>query len=133
MSIALTEAVEALHIAAARKLLELLETEKDTGVLAKLIATASRFKLPRPATPRASAPPSAKPSAPESASQPAALGQTDTIGNSTPAPPLHPYTEEEYRELVKQHGTTEACAMSLEREKLVWLQRRGNRSSTSSP
>jgi hypothetical protein len=44
MSAALADTIESLHIAAARKLLDLIQTEKDPHLLAWLIATAFRFK-----------------------------------------------------------------------------------------
>src|SRR5690349_4015200 len=45
MSAALNAVVEQLHITAARKLMELLESVKDPALLSRLIATALRYKI----------------------------------------------------------------------------------------
>lgn len=47
-AVPLDETVEDLHITAARKLKELIQTVQDPQLLSRLIATALRFKVPKP-------------------------------------------------------------------------------------
>lgn len=129
MSVALTETVESLHIAAAQKLMELLQTEKDPSLLAKLIATALRFKLPRPSTRNSTNPPQ-----PAGASSPPAPHNGDDTPHYTDTddgPPCLipvPYTDEQYLALIKQHGHMEAASMRQRRYNIIAALTRERRS-----
>lgn len=103
MSTALAETVDSLHIRAAQKLLELLDTVTDPKILARLVATALRFKLPSPARTPAARPPS------------------DNARNTpdAPPPPFRPYSQDEYADLIRRHGSAEAMEMRSRRDALV--------------
>ena len=108
----LTATVESLHIIAAQKLMELLQTEKDPNLLARLIATAFRFKLSRLPRPAGDTPP---PPARNNA-RPKSNGEKDA---DTHAAPPQPYTEEEFGTLCLKYGEDKAAKMNNRREALI--------------
>lgn len=107
MSTALAETIDSLHITAARKLLHLLETITDPNLLAKLIATAFRYKLPKPT----------RVSEPVNAAAPPAEDRekNDTRAHQAPLP----YTDEEFGELVVRYGEDKAAEINERREALI--------------
>lgn len=110
MSAALTDLVESLHTTAARKLLELIDREKDPILLARLIATALRFKVSTPAK---------RPQATQSPAE----GDAADEAEYTPPPP-RPYTQDEYADLIRRHGSADAMDMREKRDALVARYRR---------
>lgn len=120
MSATLTATIELLHIAAARKLLELIETEQDPHLLARLVATAFRFKLGKPscAEKAANTPTHPLPTSPADDDE----AQPDD--DRTEPPP--PYADQQYLDLIRHHGPVEAGNMRQRRLALIaHLSRRG--------
>lgn len=124
MSATLTATIESLHIAAARKLLELIQTEKDPHLLARLIATAFRFKLGKPGGPEKAASPRVRPAASSPAAAAADDDEAQPDDDRTEPPP--PYTDQQYLDLIRHHGPVEAGNMRQRRLALIaHLSRRG--------
>ncbi len=140
MSPELSAVIEQLHITAARKLMELLESEKDPALLSRLIATALRYKvtLPRVTLPKTTAAPrpgdrppavagdaqashAAQPPAAPSPRPPTpgAADNSDDDDDLEPFTPsgLQPLTEQELAHLERQIGPVET-----ERRRLLRLQ-----------
>lgn len=134
MSPELSAVIEQLHITAARKLMELLESEKDPALLSRLIATALRYKVTLPkaaAAPRpgdrppavagdaqashAAQPPAAPSPRPPT---PGAADNSDDDDDLEPFTPsgLQPLTEQELAHLERQIGPVET-----ERRRLLRL------------
>lgn len=129
MSAALNAVVEELHITAARKLMELLESVKDPALLSRLIATALRYKVaaPRnkaaaqtagPATEVADGGRASRPPQPTPPPHPPTSNDIDEDDEPDPPTPsgLKPLTEQELALLKLQIGPVEA-----ERRRLVRL------------
>lgn len=113
MSATLTATIESLHIAAARKLLELIQTEQDPHLLARLIATAFRFKLGKPGGPEKAANAPAHPSPTSPADDDEAQPDDDRTE------PPSPYTDQQYLDLIRHHGPVEAGNMRQRRLALI--------------
>jgi len=131
MSATLTGTIESLHVAAAQKLLDLLQTEKDPHLLAKLIATAFRFKLPTPSRASKSHAPTPPPTPPAPINPSTFANCEEDVQEGSHVSPPPPYTDEQYLALIKQYGHAEAARMRTRRFAIIAELARENRASSS--